>query len=73
MVVDIEHMRAVVIRWAVAAAQILRIVSVVVQAQRALLIEGSGKCIGETGLQSVAHAFFNVRLQSIVGRNPAAV
>jgi hypothetical protein len=69
VVVDVENVRAVEVRRPVAAPQILRIVAVVVEAERALLVERPRIGVGKAGLKPVADLFFNVRLQSVVGRN----
>src|SRR5271155_146487 len=60
-------MGAVKVGGAIAAAKIERVIAVVEKAQSALLVGGMGEGIREADLQAVAHAFFDVDLQCVVG------
>ena len=62
-------MGAVEVRRPVSRAQIQRIVSVEEQAHSALFIQRVRIGIGETDLQPVTHALFDVSLQGVVRGN----
>ena len=64
---EIDHVLAVVVRQPVAGTQIERIVAVVKETHRALLIRRVRVSVGEADLDAVTQALFNVGLQRVVG------
>ena len=68
-IVEVEDMGAVEIRRSVTVTEIERVIAVVEQPQRALLVQGMGVGIGRTHLESMAHALLHMHLQGVVRRN----
>ncbi len=68
-VVEIDYVRAVEVRVAIAGAKIEWIVAVVKEAHRALLVGRVRVGIGEADLEAVTQALFDVGLQGVVSRD----
>ena len=50
MIVDVEYMRAVIVRWRITAPQVERVAAVVEQAQGALFVKRSRESVGNADL-----------------------
>src|ERR1700728_2978739 len=66
---EIQHVFAVKVRQAVTRTQIQRIISVVKEANRALLVGRMREGIGSAYLQAMTHALFNMGLERVVSRD----
>src|SRR5207302_11475151 len=70
VIIDVEDVRALDVRRAVTVTQVELVVSIVKQTQGALLVQRAGKCVGNSPLESMAEALFDVRLERVVSRYP---